>query len=109
MLARDFLNSEDSIFFSPRLCDRDKTTETWLFPHMNSTGESYNNLVHIVFDGNFAKIIVFSEDKLLESNDIQITKISNLIHDVCDEFKMKCITVDDIYDVDINLEMAKHI
>lgn len=102
MLARDFLNSEDSIFFFPRLCARNKMSETWLFPHMNSKGEKYNNLVHIVFDGNFAKIIVFSEDKLLHSNIIQTTKIANLIHDVCDDFKVEYITVDDIYDVDIN-------
>ncbi len=103
MAVKDFLNSEDSIFFSPRICTKESNYEMWLFPHMNINGVIYNNLVHIVYEKNGVVIVVFSEDKEIESNVSHITKISNLVHDTCDIFKVKCVVVNDIYDVNLNV------
>ena len=108
MLAKKYISTEDSIFFYPKRFEEGENFETWLFPHCDTVGNEYNNLVHAIFKENdVIVIVIFSEDKNTKKDEVQLTKIINLFHDICTDFEIIHVLVDDVYDVDIDSEIAK--
>ncbi len=108
MLVKKYISTEDSIFFSPKRFQKEENFETWLFPHCDSDGNEYNNFVHAIFKENSViVIIIFSEDKNIKKDEVQLAKIVNLFHTICNDFEIIHVLVDDVYDVDINLEINK--
>lgn len=105
---KKYISTEDSIFFSPRRFQKEENFETWLFPHCDTDGNEYSNCVHAIFkEKNVTVIIIFSEDKNIKKNEVQLSKIVNLFHDICNDFKIIHVLVDDVYDVDIDAEITK--
>ena len=47
MLARDYLNSEDSIILSPRRNQLGKDYEIWSLSHLDIKGDIYNDVILI--------------------------------------------------------------
>ncbi len=82
--------------------------ETWLFPHCDTHENEYNSFVHAIFkENNVVVIIIFSEDKSIKKDEVQLAKIANLFYDICNHFEIIHIFVDDVYNVDIDSEITK--
>ena len=108
MLARDYLNSEDSIILSPRRNQLGKDYEIWSLSHLDIKGDIYNDVVLIKnHDLTIFTIYVFTDDDNFKDNHVQLSKIINLIHDISDEFELKIEIVQDIFSNEIDDSINK--